>query len=166
MGGCVAGRESCTEFRPEALCTRAFSLERHGLAGRSGLQSHSVPAASVRDGLAPSATAACLADGAAPAARRAGNGPIPNATAENRRAAMARDTRATSPWLGGSELPFEDWGTVRLSTTTPSPARASVPRSNVQRVSTTTPALAPRPTVWERATRAPATWRAPHSPRS
>src|ERR1700722_17070074 len=122
MGGWLAGRASCTEFRPDALCTSAFSLERHGLAGRSGLQSHSVPAASVRDGSAPSATAACLADGVAATARRACSGPIPNATPENTRAAMASDTRATRPDLGRLEPPFEAWGTVRLSTTPPSQA--------------------------------------------
>src|SRR5580692_6612913 len=113
MGGWLAGRASCTEFRPDALCTSAFSLERHGLAGRSGLQSHSVPAASVRDGSAPSATAACLADGAAAAARRACNGPIPTATPENRRAAMTGDTRATRPALGRVGPPVEVWGLGR-----------------------------------------------------
>ena len=35
-----------------------------------------------------------------------------------------------------------------------------------QRVRITTPALAPRPTVCDNATRAPSTWRGPHSPRS
>src|ERR1700733_1726141 len=108
MGGCAAGRESRTELRPDALCTRAFSLDRHGFAGRSGLQSHSVPAASVREGSAPSAMAACLADDAAAAAGRACNGPMTTATPENRRVAMTSDTRATRRAF---------WVTVRLSTT-------------------------------------------------
>ena len=40
------------------------------------------------------------------------------------------------------------------------------PRPPQERRRTTTPALAPRPTVWARPTRAPWTWRPPASPRS
>ena len=58
----------------------------------------------------------------------------------------------------------EERRTPRSATTTRAPA--GVQRAAAQRVTITQDALAPRPTVWARPTRAPATWRAPASPRS